>query len=707
MVWSLYVGTEPIALRRGQSFSWSLGYGPQPYTASLETTAASAERIWQRAQLQFPTGTRTRERSEGGPLSIRFEDGKRKVEVQGIYALELRPGSDFNTRVLTLADRRWLWSRTILERSYNLRRKTGDYRLVRGAMAPIQLGVRAPDYAYRRSTLNNGEPWTALEVLEDVLSELCGIDGFTIDPDVKLMSTVEGLELHDPGPDALNRVLALLPGAQVFIGYDGRAHVASIYDQSEIQIAQTVGAPNLGDWRVVDRSVLRPQAFHVYADREVELRFDHVEERGTQEAVTSTIPRSQAEDLDAGREDLWCENVILNPLYELPLDGAGNEVASYGEAVPVAKFLDAVNLMDWDPFQPSSETLTQRVIRANFLGAWQKLLLRYAFRADQQWDPQRLLVMNAIRTHWRQTYRLLPQWRDKIRELIPLRAAILDTENGVRAPASVFTQHITKFSQLGYGPFTNGQLAYEVDNYADDLSGAELSPFVLEVMDSDQGIFRVAPKLDQTGLAETYVLGKSSDSDLPSADTSVAKLFWHQVTLSPSFKLAVVLSATQDTPNGIERLHKETVSLSDAAEALGIEAPNATGPDQELLQTQDTVRCGWIDNQADQIREAFFSGADYPADLLVNRQTIRDIAVASAANVLAATLDRAEGNLTVPMQPISPTGNLRAVTHTLAVGPKSGAIGSTNLSMPGEAAGPSIWSLLPEGTRKILRRLVA
>lgn len=182
------LGGEPIALKPGGSLAWTLAYGMRPSVFDLETTTDSARKIQSLAATTFSKG---RARADGGyvgPLKLVMEDpdNGRKVEIAGIYVVVgERPGTDYNTKVLTLADQRWLWPRTVIVRSYNIRRKTGDFRLIQNELSRIQVNRQRADFGYRAATLNgvgdSAKPWTAMEVLEDILKELCGKDGYKID----------------------------------------------------------------------------------------------------------------------------------------------------------------------------------------------------------------------------------------------------------------------------------------------------------------------------------------------------------------------------------------------------------------------------------------------------------------------------------------------------------------------------------------------
>lgn len=699
------LGDEPLSIIPGTAFTWALAYGVEPSISELTVTAERAERIRLRAQSQVTFGDgRTRERNDPvGPLNLILEDPEeqRRVEVKGIYVVEAnRPGIDYNTRTVVLADRRWLWSRTIAERSYNVRRKTGERRLVRGTMEnttgtrqpdiPIQLGIADFDYVYRYETLNNGVAWTAREVLVDLLTELCGESGFVVG-DLPEGLDVENLELHGSGASQLAVALRLLPGVRVYVDHNGIVQTALVYDGSEEVAFDTMGAPIAGDYTKVDKSFQRGD-FRVYSDIECELRLDHNE--GNSATQTTQVK---------GREDLVIENVILNPLFELDVPGRG--VATQGDAITLDEYISAINARP-DASNYRLPTIDKKTIYDHWLGNWRGFEQKFAQdNTTNVYSSQRLLLMAALKTHFRQTFQVIPQWMNKIRAIFAHRTAVLNYERATRAPATAHLQWILKFNELGYSPLNRATMSVKNDDYADDLSQANVSPFVVRVLDSDLGIIRIEPQKDQTGLASEYVAG-TVDGDLPSGDFADVNVFWNETRLSATYKVAVILTAIKAVPNGIGRLYETKVPLAAAARRLGIETQIGFGPEIELIQGSDTARFAWIDDKAEAIKSAFFDGDTFPEDTMVNPDAIRNLAVAQAASALAALTDRIEGQALYSLKKVEPTGNLRTVAHTVRVFADNSATLTTQLVASGDVPPPDVDSLLPEEIRRKVRNLV-
>lgn len=689
------LGGEPV---NPGAASWSLAYGVRPQTVTLELTTARVERIVERGRAQFPSGSRTRERNAPvGPLTFRVEypaDPTRNVEQAGLFVIERGPGDGLNTETVTLADRRFLAPRTVVRRRYNIRKESGDRRLIRTELQPIQLGVSAPDAVFQRSTLDGVVPWTARRVLEDVLAEVFGSDGFKIPADVPLplSDDVESLELWDQGDEALARLSALIPGLRFFVDYDGLVTVANVYDPRAVDTIRELGTQYEGDWRLAERDTVVPQRFRVYFDAEAELRWDFEESRT--DGTSTVVP------IVAGEEPRYLENVIINPLLELVIPSRGEDnPATLGEAVPVDDFLAAINALRVTDGVGLTD-ITQAQLRRVWMGQWAgfSILATRAITSgatSAKWSR----ILSAIRTHWRSTYRILPQWLDKIRGLRPLRAAILDGETGTRAKATVHTQWVQKITQLGLDPQFGARQHLENDDY----DGETVSPFDVEILSADQGLFRIVPRTDEDGVAESYTLGKAV-SGWPTGDVRDAVVMYGDVELDGDFSLGVVMSALKSTPNGIIALHKVPVDLATAARRLGVTTPQATGSDYELRATEDTARFAWVDDRSAEIEDAFYNGTAFPEDLLVNRDAVQKLADAHAARRLAVLLPRVKGTLRGRINgSLTPVGGLQAVTHAVTVEQDGGAVGQTILTMPGEVESPSVWSLMPEGVRRRLR----
>lgn len=701
------LGDEPLSIRRGENHAWTITSGTAPFQAIFEVTKARAKRILERAKDQLalasPDG-RTRLRNQPpptGPLTFKIEaPGKPPVEIRGLYVMSNQPTADRNTTGLLVSDCRWLAQRVHVERSYNVRRTTGEYRLLQGEVTPHQVAPRVADFGYRRATLREGIPWTARQILEDVLTEVFGAAGFVMPGKIPFEDSVEGLVLHEPGDEAIARVLAFLPGLSIFPGLDGRIVVYNTLDKSEEAAIARMPRLLAGGWARVDRSLLRPAFVRAYSIRELELRFDYFE------GDTRTVV--------VGREPRSLENVLPCPDVTLTLV-SGHTVAA-GTWITFDEFIEALVLKNDYPGGENSVfpggaglgPLTQSLIRRFYMAGHTNLMAVFA-AVEGAGEINKLWARRiaAVQEHWRRTFRVLPQWVDKVRSFKARRVAITDQENGTRARADAYFDHIVKLSNKGLATLArNNDLGWPVNGWAEDLANAEVSPADVEVLDEDVGIIQITPKPDPGGLVAAYAPG-ALDVSMPKITPGDATVLWGQVSLSATFKLATVISAIQDVPNNEGRLHCEVVAAADAVKLLGVEsAGECRGPDWEVAAGDDTARYAWVDGRKGEIEEAVFAGAEPPNDLMINRDTIRDVAVAQAARVYAYLLDRAEGSFTVSLTPdVVPTGSLQQVTYGVRYDGRK-TITYTTSVLPPIVLAPSVQALLPESTRKVLRRMV-
>lgn len=702
---SVTLGGTPLSLAVGQSHSWSLVSGTQAHQAVFEMSTFRAIEVHARGAKQqadpnaASSGTRTRDKpAPFGPLTLEMRvPGKAPLVIQGLYVLATQPGSSRNTLGLLVADRRCWWKRVMVERAYNIRKRTGEFRVLQGEVRPLQVATRAADVTYAPATLNGDRPWTAREILEDVLTELCGQGGFVIDEDLPFADAVEGLELHGPGDEALQRVLGFLPGAAVYAHPDGRIHVYNTLRNGEIRVASSVGAPlwGTGDWTIVDRSLLRPQRVHVYFMREIETRFDYEELADGETGSTRTRLREPRE----------LENVLPNPDPSLTL--TSGRVVAAGTWITIDEALDAWNALE--DFPADLGALTQARIRRFYMAGLS--FLHHLF--SQQLGTSEVNVVwarriNALQEHWRRSFRLLPAWRDKIRHIRAYRCAVVDEETGTRAKADAYFDHVVKLGARGLTKWAKGDdLGWNTTSWAEDLADAKVAPADVEVLDEDNGIIRITPRLDLGGLATAVAPG--TVDVIPKATAGEVTTLWGQTELAANWKLSLVVTCVQAVPNGLGRLHQETVDAADALALLpGVVAGKMNGPDFETFVDIDTARFGWVDSHATAIEEAFFDGKPPPAAVMVNPETIRALARAQAARVHATFLDRGEGSFAVSLRPeVVPVGSLAQVTHRVARPDERTVLTTTTLVMPPIVVPPSITSMLPEGIRRAVQKLVS
>ena len=711
MASSVTLGGVPLDMQDGATHSWSLTSGVQAHQQAFIIHKDLAAEIVKRGQKQLTefVGTRVRNKSiPVGPLSfvVNHSDGE-KVTIHGLYVINQLPASDPNFVSVVVADFRWLWTRIHIERSYNLRRKTCQRRLLGdGTPTPVQIAPNSPDYGFRRASVQaDGTPYTARDVLEDVLTELVGPKNFTIDVTPNL-DPIETFELRDPGPAAMLRVLAKLPGIEIAPTLAGKIRAFNSLDQSEVKTAERVEGSRIfggGEWRVVDFSFLRPPQVDVLFERDVEVRFDYKTE-GAQPATAKRTTK--------GKEEPTLQNVMPVPDIFIPING---KPIVRGTWVTVESYLAALEELGDFPKQ-ALRALTDEDIRKAYLPGWSLLLMRFVKVAgsgalggsDAVWARR----IAALQQHWRRTFRIHPTWIDKIKAWKPIRTAVIDEETGTRARSEAFFDYIVKPSVRAVSEFGNAFLGYRVDAFAEDLADAQPSPVDFTVVDQDEGVFTLAARVDPFGIGAAIAPGTIDTFPESNAANELANWMGARgegIPLDAAWSIATVLTVVPEQPNDDGRLYRQTVTPTQAHELLP--KGSALGPTKgmpwEVFSSLTQARSFWVDGDGGvQIKQSIWEGTPMPNRLLANPDELLAVAKAQAARIYATLIDRGMGRMTVSIDPtVVPTGNLKTVTHGLR---RSGGayLALTVLEMPQPSVAPSVASLMPEAWRNRIYRLV-
>lgn len=694
-------------------FSWTVASGVNPVQQQFVMSTARAEKIFKRARRQIPgkaskTRTLTREEaSQIGPLELVVESpGWPTLRAKGLYVVEVHPVDDTKSAVL-VADVRWLLGRKFRLREFNLRRPTGEFHLVQGALTPIQVNDPVEDYDYKRVSLDNGKVWTARRVLEDLLPSLVG-KAFKISKSLNLDVPIEGLSLEDTGTATLARALDYLPGAEVYPDLDGRLVVYNTLDGSEGRLIEDLKAKGRKLWgstvTKIDRALVRPTEFVQFFEQEVELRFDYTE--------------GSRQTRQRGRPPREVENVLPVVHPTVTLDGRTYARGSW------------LQVDDWITATQAELDKTGDTIPGEFRLS-HDMFRRHAltgFRIPRDFlaglnagisSPIFDQVFGAISAHWRKTFRIGSRYMDQLKGIRAIRAAVLDQETGTRARAEAFLDYMIRPTVRGLVKKANEtcQAGYNYTSWAEDLADAAPAPARVQVLDPANGIFRVELEVDPFGEAQEIHPGKldTSTGKVPSWDLASAEglagayVAWNSplVFLAEEYKLSVILTVTRAAPTNETRLHAERVTPAEASKVL---PGNATvgeclGSPWETKAGAaiETARFAWSDSLADQIDQAIWEGRGMPSELLVNPTSLKNVAVANAGRTYASLLDRHEGTMSVSLDPsIKPTGSLASVTHTLA----KGGAAVTTLTLPPITEAIDIWALMPDSTRKVLLRQI-
>lgn len=689
--------------------------------------------------------------TSGGPITLKIEENAgagfqqgNPVKVENLWVLNIEPGENKYISKVTVADRRWMWSYAFIKRSYNVRRNVGTKRLVANDQVAA-VNPTASRIAYANWSLNNGTPWVALSLVQDVLKAVSEKERdfsgrrFAAKIDDRIGQKIKGLPiedllLDDQGDRAVQRALSYLPEAMVYVDYDGTVVVTSRATGDEKKVVEALIPEIVGEGHtdLVENRLIRPRAIDVYFTREVELRFD-VRENASDVGTISVEPTDTRTLI----------NVLPSQDYQLTTgDGVPAAQAPIAQGTWIT-FAEAFNYWGNLPFMSrngSGRKLDHDILQRAFVPGcdlW-ALLFKFGTRPDENgtikpWAKR----YAACLAHYRTSYRIDPKYKDRIESVRAYRAATIDPVSGTRAPASAYGDYSVLYTQQtllksvaqGVSPdWIMNKTAYPSGGVLD--SSAEVSPASVEVEDSDQGIIHINYMPNPVfGMNETVLPSQVQLDSIPTADISnrTRPIAFNSVVagkmpprLSPSFKLAVILTAVPAAPNSKQQLHRIRITPSDVrdllpdsqtaglSEALGPVMEIRVGPGKEVARVQ------WKDDRSTDIDKIFgltdgepnlqglVINEGEPGDL-ANGASLNAIAKAEAARVYASLVDRFEGTMTGYMNgQVRPAGWISEVSHEVAT---NGAA-TTSVAMPPQVPQMSLFSFLDSSSRASILRLV-
>jgi hypothetical protein len=688
-----------------ETVAWRFTQGVAPYQRTFEVTKDRADAILRNA----PPG-REVELFIGG-------QGRKPLLVQGLSVLSLAAARHPDRVSVLVADRRIWWDRKKIIRRFNVRRKSGERRLVDGNLERINA---LDDVTFARFSLRDEvKKWLAREAIEDVLKEVTESRYSIGKVDLSKEIDIDGLELADDGDAAVKRVLDYVPGLTVYLDERGIATLTLATSGEEEEQLEDAPPLYVGPSipLEVDMSRMRPDKVEVYFQPEDELRFDFLE--GLTPMTTSREPRE-------------IKNVMPLPDRKLSIAGMKSPVVQ-GTWVEINQaLLDAWNN---DPANPAEVTVAgkKKKIPPITFDQIQTLWLSpggyHLYYEIQGGNSVWARRWNALMQHYRQTFQISRRWRDRIRSARAERAAIIDPENARRAPADVYADHCVLPSAKRIAAFFGdtskklgvNQKAWDDlnDNVrllvsTDDKKCAHLaSTAILVPVDQDQMVFHVKFQADQEGNTLSIVpslLTSKADggaTEIPEADprAPLAAFMLHLGRLSPKHRFTTVLTVAPASPQGLLSLYKMTITPEGAKRrlpsAIARKIGDSKGPTYQLFVTPNvaTARSAWRDEDAKEIEDQILLGKRHSPARLLDPDHLTTVAECMAAEIYALLADRMDGTRVSSIAPdVMPVGRIAAVLHELGPG---GAL-TTRADMP-QKVKPIDWrSLLPEGTRRFL-----
>lgn len=725
-----------VELAATSGIAWRFISGVAPYTTVLSVHKTR----WDRLKGKL-----------GKPLTLEITDSRDvKTTIEQVYILHLTPSDSPHRVSFLVADKRWLWPYKLVVRDFNMPRKTGD-RTALGQPVPVETQQVVDEYDYLTYSLQPPQQtkWTSQTALEAVL-QLVDEDNWSVESwPIKDTTGVgdsgqfslQGVTLRDSGDIALQRLLSYIPGAALYVNEQGKT---IIFDASDLDATEqhfrklpiSTYAGERGAW--IDRKAIRPSKVIVHYQKEIELL---VEFEDDYSGGTSAQPIAN---------DAYVDNVIptTDPQTEITeFDPGQNRTVTktvpMGTYVRVDKWLEA---MDQDRPEGSLPWTWDTVKIHWFKGDLDAVWVR-----GKDLDPEGNAAMRlqAFRQHFRQTFRLNRKYMERIRNLRPIRVALLDPVTGARAPAAVWGQGCIVPSAKGQLMAKRGSDNVEDSKYLRNVDylrpytqGTPLletrpGPQRVNILDGELGIFRLEWIVSPYGITDSFLPcklvniqnydGISTSRDLaqqeeqPMGAGMIVEGGTNGIFLDDQLEAVVLMTAVPASPNSRQQFHQIEVEATDIQSLFQREfrIQDGDGPPLEVFVSPGEVTARFGITEAD---EAFSTQKllfgltnpdpgeepeELPGYTLINEEReLLPHARSLAAEVIAPFADNVQGiiNTSLPRDGLKLVGNMASATLRVAAAP-SARVDAVH-EFPGQQRSIPRHALMPESARQLILGIV-
>jgi len=735
---------EGIPLLDSREISWPIREGTDPVMVEFDIIPDSLPLLLDLA------------RAKNGDITLIIEDVQpgtkelRENKFSGLWILGPGVPSHPRRKAILVSDRRWRWHSPLISKSYNLRRRVGVQR--RGLWQDALQQDTVPVWNWFSWSLNGGKPWTADEIIFDVLLQLGEGVAFTkeeqADFDLLRKLPIENMVLNDPGDEALSKALNQMPGIGIYL--DNKSNVR-IYNKLTGKETLVVGkggelpatgsaGPEIegtgGHVEFITNEFTRPSAVDVFFTIESELRFDFLGDDNDSTSIDFNDPFGILSLLFPPR---LMDNVISQPDFILDINGVKHYQGQY---ITYNQYLPAITENAGLLANLDNDAINTAMIPDLGLWAVLDLLGKIELSAtDANWSAR----IRGIQSSWRQLFRISPNWKERILAMRPYLVATNDVTSGQRAPAQAWADHSYRISRksLFLRARKNENLAWgmNVPSYpgfnADPGSTAgrveQVAPATISIEDEDQGIIRINYQVDPYGQRDQVFPAfinnmpshnlRNSNRGTPIAFNAIAGNGRDFAKFRDDQRTAVLITCVPSIPNDKRRFYRIRVTPSEVKSLLPTAAQKslnkASGPVREIFVGPgvETARVQFRASQSDRINQIFGVPRTVDdirsviRDLVINDRpqaaigldsaSLPNIAVAIAATIYSDHRDRVQGMGTYRMDAeLGLLGNMDEINNVLGTDGKAHSI----VGLPPQVEPVSIFQFMDPSARQIILR---
>jgi hypothetical protein len=489
-------------------------------------------------------------------------------EYQKLWCI-LRPPVDYNHAAIIITDDRWRWKKECTYRVYNLKRKANDQHVFAKTTSAGKLGLQEARNYFVPWTImqdqagNPTRPWTALDIVLDVLQNVLGYTPEEIDVAGAATSDFTPMNIDVTGANA-DQVIARflnLSDNSLYIEDDGR--VAIYANRAPAGVAELQrwfpdGLPSLrsGAFEVIDQKASRPVVIDGTLEKELELLCQYKESahQGQTTAGDQLSPELVAKNMLDGR---------IVPMDNVTITLIENQVGNLprGSVVTIEEALEAFGRH----FGGGSATLAD--LRSAYgTGVHAALIEILRDPGDASLlDPLAGLILNRILEDYRTLFRLHPAAMDRLKDINAVLADVIFPETGLRAPSEVYS---VMSWRLNLQARVNDcrRKAQPLDSFRDPATGSARDhyqpiPASAKIVDKDMGLLQITfgGAVDRPGLVVDIIPGEAEDDSFYTdgfGDNRSVHGFEGMHGLKADWECSVILSGVPLVPNDASRVQR-------------------------------------------------------------------------------------------------------------------------------------------------------
>tara|TARA_R110000744_G_scaffold130994_3_gene238982 strand:+ start:3200 stop:5443 length:2244 start_codon:yes stop_codon:yes gene_type:complete len=677
------------------------------------------------------------------------------IKIKNLTLMYEAPSSRPNVRNFVVADRRWKWAYLLISRDYNVPKKSGD----RNAQINVPFAgfVTTDVYDYKIFSLKGGtDAWTSREALEDVLDQLKEegddftymIDSFPINETRSEGSEfiIQNVILRDQGDVALSRMMSYIPAATMWCDAEGNIRIinGADLDEAKAYFNNIPSATWDGERAItVERKAIRPAKVIVHYQREVECIFEYGDNYEDTSTVSNQNPARPYLENVIQTVDAQTTVTEYDPIKKSSVTKSNLPPGTW---VHFGAWLNAMN----DRLPPNSDPWTFDTIKMHWLHGDLDGALG-AGGKDNDSEANISMRIQAIKQHFRQSFRINRRLMEATRELKNVSAMLLDPYTGARGPSRVWSQATIIPSKKGERMSmrknsSEAAIYRNVDyftptqaQYSGNTIKAPHGPTAVNIIDRDLGILRIDWIISPYGAEQSFipclVEDESGQYRVPQRDLGQqdakpvsagikVESGTNGIFLSPRLKMKILMTLIPGAPNNKRAFHKEEVTPAEINNitnswTLG----ESRGPDLEVFvaPTEATARFAWKSDHTaagavgrllglydDDSIESGIDTQEIPGFVLANQEReLKPHANATAAEAYATFADSLQGRVStiLPKGRVLLSGNMSGITVTAAAAP-SGKVSMMH-DFPGHQKPISRLALMSEGARQVVLGIIS